>query len=183
MKLFRSRASSVEALSTGQQRAVLAVAWGVFPSSRWLSTHGWGVCCQCPECGLDDDAAHSIYGCPAAVDHYEIQNRKLSLQQAVGRPQGQVHPGGANDPGDAPVRRRAVGKQKVLGPILRPECQDRRAFPHGQIIEMINGVVVASGTVRFQAGAPIYTDGSAELAGTVNGVASAAAVQIDRDGE
>ena len=78
------------------------------------------VSVACVGCGCIDDAAHSLYGCPAAVDHYELQTRKSSWRQAVGRPMRQVHPGGAHDHGDAPVRRRATGKQKVFGHILRP---------------------------------------------------------------
>ena len=67
-------------------------------------------------------------------------------------------------------------------PAPQPTVTDRAAFPAGEVVETINGVIQPPGTVRFFASRPVYIDGSAADPGTFFATASAALRQVAPDG-
>ena len=58
------------------RRAMLALAWGVFPTGVWLNAHGWQVCGECPECGQEDGAERTVLGCPAVTPPELLESRR-----------------------------------------------------------------------------------------------------------
>ena len=78
----------VEVLAGGRgglldRRRLFALAWGVFPSSQWLESHGWAVSACCPGCGGIDDTRHSVIGCPAEVPDEVVQLRTEAWREAI----------------------------------------------------------------------------------------------------
>ena len=162
-------------------RRLLALAWGVYPTGKWLEAHGFEVEAVCPICGLTDDAAHTIFGCPGAGGA-DCANCRVSWGRAVGRPMRRTGP---KDESDRSCRwKRCRGKTKPEDIHLSPpRVEDKIFFKKGQMIEKAQGVLQAAGSLRLLPGWPVYLDGSAEAPGTGHATASAALVQVGPEGE
>jgi hypothetical protein len=91
-----------------------------------------------------------------------------------------------------PVQHEAQGAKrrrptrKAVDPLWQelaePTIEYRQDFPEGDFVETRNGVRQPEGSLRFVAGADIYTDGSAKYPGASLAAASCSAVQVGPDG-
>ncbi len=87
--------------------------------------------------------------------------------------------------GDLEAKRRRIGR-KTVGPLWpgleEARVEFREGFPEGAFVETRSGLRPPEGSLRFVAGADIYTGGSAKFLGAKFALAGCSVVQFGPDG-